>query len=126
MSGRNEVYVQPFPEGGSRTLVSIGGATEPVWSPNRLRPELFYRQGDDFIAVTFRTNPRFEVVARTALFTRGYWRGGATPQYDVSPDGQRFAVIRPMGDIRQMVAVLNLFANLGRGSSTAAGSTRYR
>ena len=31
-SGRNEIYVQPFPGPGSKLLVSTDGGTEQVWS----------------------------------------------------------------------------------------------
>src|SRR5262249_50729415 len=33
-SGRPEVYVQPFPGPGAKTLMSTDGGTEPRWSPN--------------------------------------------------------------------------------------------
>ncbi|MEK7409697.1 MAG: hypothetical protein AAB225_31940, partial [Acidobacteriota bacterium] len=51
-SGRFEVYVRPFPEGGARWQVSSGGGWFPVWS--RTRPELFYRTPENRImAVTY-------------------------------------------------------------------------
>ena len=31
-SGRDEIYVQPFPEGGRRTTVSSNGGQNPRWS----------------------------------------------------------------------------------------------
>ena len=34
-SGRNEVYVQRYPE-GPRTLVSSGGGTNPAWGSNQI------------------------------------------------------------------------------------------
>ena len=30
--GKNRIYVQPFPEGGTVTSVSTGAGTEAVWS----------------------------------------------------------------------------------------------
>jgi Tol biopolymer transport system component len=32
-SGRNEVYVQPYPGPGGRWLISTDGGTDPSWSP---------------------------------------------------------------------------------------------
>ncbi len=40
VSGREEIYVQPFPGAGPSTQVSVGGASEPLWSPDA--QELFY------------------------------------------------------------------------------------
>jgi serine/threonine-protein kinase len=41
LSGRPEVYVQPFPDLGGRWQVSTQGGTSPLWHPNGR--ELFYR-----------------------------------------------------------------------------------
>jgi eukaryotic-like serine/threonine-protein kinase len=41
-SVKDEVYVQPFPDvKAGKWMVSNGGGSEPLWSPNRR--ELFYR-----------------------------------------------------------------------------------
>ena len=45
-SGRNEVYVQPYPGPGERHLISTNGGNQPAWSPNGR--ELFYVQGVGF------------------------------------------------------------------------------
>ena len=44
-SGQNEVYVQPFPEGGRKVTVSNNGGTKVRWS--RDGNELFYVEGTD-------------------------------------------------------------------------------
>ena len=46
-SGRNDVYVQPFPGPGPKWLVSTDGGIDPVWS--RDGRELFYRQDDQMM-----------------------------------------------------------------------------
>jgi eukaryotic-like serine/threonine-protein kinase len=56
-SGREEVYVQPFPGPGRRVLISTDGGTEPRWSRNGR--ELFYRNADKFMAVDVMTQPTF-------------------------------------------------------------------
>ena len=43
-SGRDEVYVQPFPGPGRKWLISTDGGINPVWS--RDGRELFYHQGE--------------------------------------------------------------------------------
>ena len=39
-SGRNEVYVRPFPEPGGKWQISTDGGVSPIWS--RMRGEIFY------------------------------------------------------------------------------------
>ena len=48
-----EVYVADFPELEDHRRVSIGGGTEPMWSPRG--DELFYRDGDRMMVVAYRT-----------------------------------------------------------------------
>jgi Tol biopolymer transport system component len=96
-TNRNEVYVRPFPEAGSKVLVSQGGGIEPIWS--RDGRELFYRGfdtgGPRLMAAKVETRPTFRVLSRTALFDDSEYEG-ATPHanYDVLPDGQGFLMVR--------------------------------
>ncbi len=87
-SGRAEVYVQPFPGGGSRHLISTGGGREPLWS--RDRREIFYRSGDKMMVVNVTTNPDFNASTPRVLFEGKHLLN----DYDVSPDGQRFLMVR--------------------------------
>jgi serine/threonine-protein kinase len=69
-TGRDEVYVRPFPDDGSKTLVSLDGGTEPRWGPDGR--ELFYiglRAGIPFLIATRVTaGEEFVVASRTPLF----------------------------------------------------------
>ena len=49
-SGRDEVFVRGYPDGG-RWQVSTGGGTEPVWSGDG--DELFYRSGNRIMAARY-------------------------------------------------------------------------
>ncbi len=117
-SGSYEIYVSPFPDVGARRWpISTAGGTEPLWSPNG--SELFYRAGDDFMAVPIQTEPAFEAGNAEKLFTGSYLtRTGR--MYDISPDGERFLVIRigsgSDGETEppQLVLVLNWFQELER------------
>ena len=51
-SGRYEVYMQAYPSGANRTLVSTGGGFQPRWS--RDGRELFYVTGDAIMGVEMR------------------------------------------------------------------------
>jgi serine/threonine-protein kinase len=95
-SGRNEVYVRPFPGPGRRTIISQNGGSEPVWA--RSGRELFYKApaGEPMLisaALDLRGEAR--VVERRALFTIGDYEGAAPhANYDVLPDGSGFVMIR--------------------------------
>ena len=48
-SGRNEIYMRPFPGPGEEWTISTEGGIEPAWARNT--GELFYRQGDAMMSV---------------------------------------------------------------------------
>jgi len=114
-SGTYQVYVRPFLAPGGRAMVSIGGGAEPVWVSNQ---ELAYRGGDSLIVATLELGPRTRVLRRTAVFDYSRYRmGNASLQgYDVSRDGKRFLVVRPI-EVQadpEPVVVLNWFSEVRR------------
>ncbi len=116
-SGRFEVYVQPYPGPGGKWLISTEGGVEPVWNPNGR--ELFYRNGDKMMAVEVTTRPGFSAGKPKALFEGKYLPTPVTfPNYDVSPDGQRFLMLKPSepeaAAPTQINVVLNWFEELKR------------
>ena len=78
-SGRDEVYVPPFPEGGRRLTVSGNGGRQPRW--RRDGKELFYVQGNTLIAVSVSTIPSFSVCSTTPLFETIGTQGGRWETY---------------------------------------------
>jgi eukaryotic-like serine/threonine-protein kinase len=116
-SGRYEIYVQPYPGPGGKWQISTEGGTEPAWNPNGR--ELFYRSGDRMMAVDIATQPGFSVGKPRVLFEGQYEPTPATfPNYDVSPDGQRFLMLKPSEQEAaaqtQINVVLNWFEELKR------------
>jgi serine/threonine-protein kinase len=116
-SGRYEVYVQPYPGPGGKWQISTDGGTEPVWNPKGR--ELFYRSDSKMMAVDIATQPGFAVGKPRMLFEGGYVPTPYTfPNYDVSSDGQRFLMLKPVeaGDAAptQIIVVLNWFEELKR------------
>jgi Tol biopolymer transport system component len=118
-SGQREVYVQPLPDGAKRQ-VSIGGGQMPIW--NRSGSELFYAARDGMlVSVSMRLAAgRVEIAEPQPLFLL---RLGTTGEivfhrhpFDVSPDGQRFLVIRraPDSEAEGAVVVTNWTALLKR------------
>jgi Tol biopolymer transport system component/predicted Ser/Thr protein kinase len=116
-SGRFEIYVQPYPGPGGKWQISTEGGTEPVWNHNGR--ELFYRSGDKMMAVDIATQPSFAAGKPRMLFEGQYVPTPATiPNYDVSPDGQRFLMLKPIEQAQaaptQINVVLNWFEELKR------------
>ena len=95
-SGRNEVYVRPYPEHDPRVPISTDGGTEPVWS--RDGRELFFRKGVELFVVRMEVEGNGLVAGiPEKLFEGSYtidpW-AAVNPNYDVAPDG-RFLMVQP-------------------------------
>jgi hypothetical protein len=105
-SGRNEIYVQSYPDGGNRVPVSTSGGILPMWSPDG--KELFYVTGDSLVGVTRQADGSFGAPhtlfdRTTMLFNHRFH------SYAVAPDGKRFLMIRrdPAAVPRQLHVILN-------------------
>ncbi len=111
-SDRNEVYVEPYPGPGERSLVSKDGGRWPVWSGDG--QELFYLNGDRMMAVAVETGPVFSAGTPRLLFEGQYFSQTLAANYDVSPDGQRFVMISEdeLEAPTQINVVLNWFEEL--------------
>jgi hypothetical protein len=115
-SGAQQVFVRPLADGGDETQVSPDGGTEPVWSHDGR--ELFYfgatHAGTELIAATVRTSSGFEVVSRRELFDASDIVGSNPhANYDVSPDGRTFAMVR-RSPANRIVVLQNLPALVRR------------
>jgi serine/threonine-protein kinase len=88
-SGRPEIYVRPFPGPGPRWPISTHGGWYPVWSSDGT--EIFYEQENAMMAVAVKTSPELIASTPVRLF-EGFISGGFVRDWDVSPDGKRFAV----------------------------------
>jgi serine/threonine-protein kinase len=121
-SGRMEVYVRPFPEvNKDKWQVSSNGGHGPRWS--REGRELFYRNGDSVIAVAVQTEPTFKCGKPVPLFQGTYvgFHLGTGTEWDISPDGKRFLMIKEVESAskpaaaevpRKINIVLNWFEEL--------------
>jgi len=92
-SGRNEIYIRPFPGPGGKWQVSTNGGTRPHWRGDG--KELFYFDLENFITVaeTNLGSSTVEIGVVRPLFSFIRFGGGGTEMYDVTADGQRFLVI---------------------------------
>ncbi|MFB3111841.1 MAG: hypothetical protein ACE10G_07410, partial [Gemmatimonadales bacterium] len=116
-TGGPEVYVSPFPNvADGQWLVSTGGGTEPVWAHSGR--ELFYRNGRlDLVAVAVLPGEAFTMGERRTLFSTQPYRADVFHQmYDVTPNDQRFVMIRLQAeggrDDTQLIVVENFFEEL--------------
>ena len=111
-SGRREIYVQAFPGPGGKWQISTDGGNEPQW--NRNGRELFYRSGDKMMAVDISTQPSFTAGKPRQLFEGHYLttiRPFVRANYDVSPDGQRFLMLKPVEQEQPASTQINVVLN---------------
>ena len=119
-SGQFEIYVSPFPDVAENLwTVSPDGGTRPAWSRNGR--ELFYLDANNLLtAVPIETASASFSPGKPQKILKTAYYAGSTPGgldlrgYDISPDGQRFLMIKdnasagetttPSGN---MVVVLN-------------------
>jgi eukaryotic-like serine/threonine-protein kinase len=113
-SGRAEVYVDRYPSLAEKIAVSMDGGQRPRWS--RDGRELFYRQGDALMAVFVDTGTSFQAGKPRRLFAGPYRGESQEMAFDVSPDSQRFLMIKSdaAATLRQINAVQNWFEDLKR------------
>ena len=126
-SGRDEVYVQPYPGPGPRHLVSRDGGNSPVWSHDGR--EIFYAAP----AAVTTPGGATQVAMMAAPVTLGASVSVGTPRklfegafllssrgrgYDVTADGRRFVMVQPREQASlpatEIVIVENWFEELKR------------
>jgi hypothetical protein len=95
-SGRQEVYIQSFPNLGGKRQVSTDGGSEPMWAADGT--ELFYRNGDQMVVVSVSLGPPLTLGRPAVLFTGQYYDIGPATTYDVTRDGQLFVMVRSEGE----------------------------
>jgi serine/threonine-protein kinase len=116
-SGQDEVYVRSFPDPASKTQISVGGGSEPVWSGDGTH--LYYRSGEGLLSARVSLSPGFALlgrdtvaasmsVVRTSAF--GYFSGS----YQPTRDGKRILAILADRDDYQLVVSPNWTAELRR------------
>jgi serine/threonine-protein kinase len=119
-TGRNEIYVRPFPNvDDGKWLVSTGGGINPRWAHSG--QELFYVNGDgEMVTAQLRTDEAFRVGERRTLFSVNelfLFSQANYAGYSVAPDDQAFVMVQfgGGGDAatpRALVVVENFFEEL--------------
>jgi len=107
-TGRNEIYLRPFPGPGEKLTVSSAGGNEPLWSPTGR--ELFYRVGNALMAVDVTTSPRLKVGIPHRLFEKHYEPSISLYANYSTTDGERFVMIKRI-DQGEIPARINVAVN---------------
>jgi serine/threonine-protein kinase len=119
-AGQPQIYVRSFPDVNRfRMQVTTAGGRTPAWS--RDGRELFYLDANNRLtSVQVQTGKTFGAGKPITVLTKAYYPGFVNRSYDVSPDGQRFlmiketAVERPTAAPAGFVVVLNWQEELNR------------
>jgi hypothetical protein len=119
-SGREEVYVQPFPEvNGGILQVTVDGGYFPVWSPTGER--LYFLRsgpggGDALLVVDIVSTPTLRASAPRVVFSpRELVDFGPGDGYDVAPDGGVLMFARMASSTQpQLVRVENVIGRIER------------
>jgi serine/threonine-protein kinase len=133
-TGQFEVYVRPYPDtdSGGRWQISSEGGRQPMWSHDGR--ELYYRDFDGALwalpvepGAAFAPGPAVRLFSNRSYYGRGKLMSART--YDLSPDGQRFLMVKSQPDpiatgASALVVVLNWFEELKRAVSTGGRDAR--
>jgi serine/threonine-protein kinase len=106
--GRRGIFVRPFPDvQAGLWQIACEGCTRPVWA--RDGRELFYLSGEVLASgvvsiwtVPIQSSPTFRAGTPRKLFEGRYFAALAGTTYDVTPDGQRFLMIKPSSNARMI------------------------
>ncbi len=94
-SGQDEVYLERFPQGREKWRISTAGGTGAAWRADGR--ELFYYSRDhEVMSVSFRALPAPELGVPVPLFRTQLRVFGAAAYFDVTGDGERFLLDRPV------------------------------
>jgi Tol biopolymer transport system component/predicted Ser/Thr protein kinase len=107
-TGKQEVFLQPFPPTGRKWQVSTLGGQSPRWMSGG-RELVYFEPPDKRKLVEITTTPSFQASVSRDLFLTPHAQGS-----DVSRDGQRMLVNMPAADVapNPMTLVLNWTSGL--------------
>ena len=108
-SGRDELYLRPFPGPGGKWQISTDGARGVSWAHNGR--EIFYRKDNKFFVVPIELQPRVRIGKPQLMFEKDL-NGG----WDVAADDARLLCVKDDAPhvLDQMYLVLNWFDDLKR------------
>lgn len=111
IDGQRSIFLVSSDLTGPRLSVGPAGAAGVRWSPNS--EALYFWIGEDIHRVHVQTDPSL-VVGESEVVVPARQHGGRVGDYDIHPDGKRFAaVVNPPND-RSIYLTFNWFNELNR------------
>jgi serine/threonine-protein kinase len=109
-SHEGKIYVRAFP--GMEGPWQVGEGEVPVWSP--VGDRLYFTNGDDMMEAVFRAGPepRFSSPAKLFSFAHAPSESGVPPTFAVTPDGERFVMVRTLEPPPGIVVMQNWLETL--------------
>ena len=110
----------PGPDAVARVVAPQG--QEPVWGVTAR--ELYFRNDDQIVRATLAMSPEPRIARLDSLFAFPRLPGetlgrGPVGQYDVSRDGQRFVMVKPLSNEHPPVVVLNWLTEVRQRTALA-------
>ncbi|MDO8795193.1 MAG: protein kinase [Vicinamibacterales bacterium] len=115
-SGRNEMYVRPYPGPGGKWQISTGGGNSPTWS--RTKRELFYGVNGQIMVAPYAVEADSFRAEKPRLWSEGRYTARGNRMFDLHPDGTRVALapVAQTGGVKQdhVTFLFNFFDELRR------------
>ena len=121
-SGRGEIYVQSFPGLGRKTVISVDGGGQPLWS--RDGRTIYFRDEKTFSSARIDiTGGSIQAATPATLFPDTFMRPQAVNHttYEVFPDGSFLLFAVPDDGVNTQAAVVAVFNWLDEVRRTIAG-----
>ena len=115
-SGRDEIYVQSYPDRNEKWQISTRGGSDPHWGAKS--DEIDYLSADQqMMSVPLRRSPTIEPGTPVALFQANIlFPGGQRSHYAVTRDGQTFILYSPAASrsLPTTTVVVNWMAEIAK------------
>jgi class 3 adenylate cyclase/Tol biopolymer transport system component len=112
-SGEQEIYLQPFPATGEKWQLSIGGGTDPIWSPEG--KAIYYHDNQKILKIEFdETKLTFST---PKIFYTGAFINAVSRSLVTSLDGKSVLILQPVSGTQlahEAVAAINWFEEVKR------------
>ncbi len=94
-TGTFEIFVRSFPELKGKWQISVNGGVSPKWSPDG-KFIYFINPLGKLMGAAVRTQPTFSAEEPHDIFdvTQMYFPNNPVYNYDITPDGKRFVMVR--------------------------------
>jgi Tol biopolymer transport system component len=93
-TGRYEVWIEPFPQTGTRYQITRDGGSHPMWLPDG--QALYFDRDHQMFRLTVNTKDMSSRAEPTPLPITGFAQAEYRRQFDLMPGGRQFLVLFPI------------------------------